>query len=115
MTITKARAYLILPSCFLVLEALQEVVVYKMAQKIDNKHLLTLLLILMFAVGFSIVGDLIVPALKKIMEHAHFGSKKYAGWSGMVLLYSAIFGLIYILYYVVYIEGPCYLLPSVWR
>jgi len=118
-TIKKVRRYLILPVCLLVLNAIEEVVVYKFSQlytgKILNAYLFTFVLILMFAVGFSVVADIVAPAIATLMEKGHKKTKETGDLGGNVLFYIVAFVVLYIIYYVIYVQGPQMLLPVSWR
>jgi hypothetical protein len=115
MSIKTFRTFLILPLSLLLLNAMEEVFVYKLVRLIQNEYLLTGVLLLMFAIGFTLVGSLMAPWAETLLEAGHKKTRKNAGNTGIFIFYGAALLLIYILYFVIYTKGPQYLLPPVWR
>ncbi|MBN1672481.1 MAG: hypothetical protein JXR37_15680 [Kiritimatiellae bacterium] len=108
------RKYIILPSCLLVLNVVQEVVVYK-AALIRHAHLRVLFLVFMFALGFTFVGFVVYPLIERSLRNLHRSSKSVAGRIGEVLFLAMLCAGLYFLYYQIYIHGPHTLLPRPWR
>ena len=111
------RNYILLPLCLLLLNAVEEIVVYKLTKYpaiAKNPYLLTLSIILLFAVGFSLVGDMAIPYMRNILEKLHKGSKKH-GHAGTIFFYILTAGLIFIIYFRIYTIGPASVLPAAWR
>ncbi len=117
MKIRTIRAYLILPMCLLFLNAIEEIAVYKLQTLNVTKIQLTAILVLMFALGFTVVGDFIAPKAQKILEKGHKTSKKSAGLIGTTIFYGIILAFVFFIYYMIYTEGngPGTLLPKSWR
>lgn len=111
----RLSGYLVMPTCLLLLNAIEEVVIYKLQNGGINKLMLTLVLVLMFAIGFSFVGDILVPHIKAFMEKAHHGSRKHTGELGLLAFYATLCGLMFLLYFIIYVKGPQFLLPPTWR
>ncbi len=105
----------ILPVCLLVLNAIEEVAVYKLGREIVNPHIFTGALILMFTAGFALVGDQLAPYLQKLVDHGRKGSRRHGGKTGMFLFYLAVALGLYFAYYTIYVHGPEKLLPIQWR
>ena len=113
-----AKNYFILPVCLLLLNAVEEVVVYKAQHypKIaGNPYILTGVLILLFAAGFSLIGDMFAPYMQGVFEHLHKKSKKSGGHVGMIIFYTVVVGIIFLLYFRIYTIGPQSVLPPSWR
>ena len=111
----RQRAMTILPICLLLLNAVQEVIAYKLPKFIRNPYTRTAVLIFLFAVGFAIIGDFLVPWIATLFEHGHKKSQKEGGKSGILIFYILSFAGIYLIYYIIYIKGPQYILPPLWR
>jgi hypothetical protein len=106
---------MILPLCLLYLNVIQEVMVYKVRELTANPYLLTGILLAAFALGFTLVGDLLAPWLEGFLETGHKVSKKQGGGGGIVIFYAVMLALVFGVYFVTYIHGPQYLLPPAWR
>ncbi len=119
MKMKNIRTYLILPICLLVLNAVEEIIIYKMQSLhklgVLDQFTLTAILVLMFAVGFSLVGNTLAPRAKKALEKGHKNSKKNAGILGISLFYGGMFIAIFVTYYVIYVMGPEFMLPKGFR
>jgi len=119
MKMKNIRTFLILPICLLILNAIEEVIIYKLQslykQNLLDKFTLTGILVLMFAAGFSIVGNSLAPRAKKALEKGHKSSKKNAGIIGISIFYGALFTAIFVTYYVIYVLGPEFMLPKEFR
>ena len=109
------RAYMILPLCLLYLNVLQEVVVYKVRGLTSNPYLLTGILLAAFALGFTLVGNLLAPWLEGLFETGHKVSKKQGGGGGIVIFYAVMLAVVFGVYFVAFTRGPQYLLPPAWR
>ena len=115
---TKTRNYIILPACLLLLNAVEEVVVYKVQQYPEaakNPYILTLVLILLFALGFFLVGDMLVPYIKSLFEGIHKRSRKHGGDLGIIIFYALLGTFIFFIYFRIYTMGPETILPPAWR
>ena len=115
---SKTRNYIILPVCLLLLNAVEEVVVYKVQgyPKIArNAYLLTGVLILLFTLGFSVVGDMIAPYLQAWFEGMHKKTHQHGGKIGLMVFYVLLGLFIFFLYFRIYTMGPQTVLPPSWR
>jgi hypothetical protein len=108
------RKYFILPTCLLLLNAIEEICVYK-SEFISNPYLRTAFVLLLFVVGISTVSFLLAPAIEKIITAAYFRGRKHAGYFGEFLILAVVIGGLYFIYFLLYIHGPEYLLPRAWR
>ena len=115
MTTKNINTFLILPFCLLLLNAIEELLVYKFRGLIKNNLVYVGVLVLMFAIGFTVIGNLVAPWIEGAMEKLYKNTKKKSGSIGMAIFYWVVIGVVYALYYVIYVNGPQYLLPKVWR
>ena len=115
MTTKNLTTYLILPFCLLLLNAAQEIFIYKFRGMIKNNLIYVGVLVLMFAIGFTVIGNLVAPWIKQAMEKLYKNTKKRSGAVGIALFYWIVIGIIYLLYFIIYVHGPQYLLPKLWR
>ena len=111
----KLGTFMVLPICLLLLNAIEEVVVYKFQGSIRDPYLRTAMLLLMFTAGFTLVAAIVVPWTKALLKDLHKGSERHAGSLGSILLYALILALFYWLYFVIYVDGAEHLLPPAWR
>jgi hypothetical protein len=109
------RKYLILPTCMLVLNIVEEVFCYK-SQMISNLYLRTALLMVMFLCGFGLVWLVIAPIVSRSLEVAYFGGKKHGDARGILVL-AVVYGVLFYAYYLLYSApgGAANLLPAAWR
>jgi len=110
----KIKKYFILPTCLLVLNALEEIFVYK-SEVIDNDYLRTGVVLLLFIIGTAAVSFLLAPVIERLLSKAYFSGRKHAGYVGEFLILSGVVLALYTLYFVLYVQGPEYLLPPAWR
>ena len=108
------RKYFILPTCLLVLNAIEEICVYK-SGFISNPYLRTAFVLLLFVAGTAAVSFILAPAIEKVVSAAYFHGRKHAGYLGEFLILAVVAGGLYVVYFVLYIHGPQYLLPPAWR
>ncbi len=117
----KIRLIFVLPVCLLILNAVEEVIVYKLQTKINpnslilNSYTVVFILVFMFALGFTIVGKYIVPKVEILLQKSYVTTHRKAGFMGLTSFYAIVIIIIYIIYYVIYIKGPQFLLPISWR
>jgi len=90
------------------------VVSYK-AQLIADHFIRTAAIIAMVLFGGSLVGLVVSPAIGWAVTSLHRRSRRTAGMAGEVLFLLFLGGLIYWLYYRMYIIGPSAILPPSWR
>ena len=85
---------IILPICLLLFNAAQEIVEYILPRFIPNPYYRTAVLIVLFVVGFAIIGDILVPWIAELLDKGHKTSKTQAGKLGVILFYSGTFASI---------------------
>jgi hypothetical protein len=108
------KKYIIFPCCLLVFGAIEELAEYKSAA-IGNQHLQVLGMMLFFTVGISILAFGVTPILEGVVLKFHKASKSGAGRWGELVFTALLLAAVYILWYVLLIHGPQYLLPPTWR
>jgi hypothetical protein len=111
----KQRGMIILPICLLLFNAVEEVTEYILPRFFPDPYVRTGVLIFLFSVGFTVIGDFLAPRIAKFFDRGHKKTQKRAGLPGLFLFYVGIFTLIYILYFIIYTKSPKYLLPMNWR
>ena len=112
------RNYIILPVCLLLLNAAEEVIIYKVQDYPDiakNAYLLTAVIILLFILGFSLVGEMIAPYIQTLFEGMHKQTQQHSGRIGLMVFYVALGLFIFFLYFRIYTMGPETVLPPSWR
>ena len=111
----KLRNLTILTVSLLSLNAVEEVLIYKLNHVISNDFFRTLILLAMFGFGFVFVAGILVPWFRNVFSRLHTRSRREAGYTGIVLMYVFFFTVFFLLYHVIYTRGPQYLLPVAWR
>ncbi len=106
---------IILPICMLLFNALQEVIEYMLPRVVPNPYTRTFVLIVLFAVGFSLIADFLVPWLVEFFEKGHKQSRSKWGGLGVAGFYLLSFAAIYVIYFVIFTKGTRYILPQAWR
>jgi len=112
------RNYIILPACLLLLNAAEEVIIYKVQKYPEiakNAYLLTTVILLLFILGFSLVGDMLAPYIKTVFDNMHKRSKQHGGNAGTIVFYAALACFIFFIYFRIYTMGPEMVLPPSWR
>ena len=108
------KKYFVLPVCILILNIIEEIIVYK-SRVIENEYLKTACILFFFIVGVAIISLALSPLFEKILSSAYFGSRKHAGYLGEFLTLVVTLCVLYIAYYYAYAKGAEYLLPVSWR
>lgn len=108
------KKYFVLPVCILVINIVEEILVYK-SNFIADDYLRTAFILLLFIVGIAGVSFLVSPLIVKLLSSVYFKGRKHAGYAGELIILAVTLGGLYYLYFLIYIYGPEYLLPSAWR
>lgn len=113
----KQRGMIILPICFLLFNVIEEIVAYMLPNFVHNPYTRTAVLILLFAIGFALIGDLLVPWVAGLFDEGHRKSKREGGKTGVVLFYLISFAAIYIVYFLIYTKpgGVANIIPPFMR
>ena len=112
------RNYIILPVCLLLLNAAEEITIYKVNHYPDiakNPYILTGVIILLLILGFSVVGEMIEPYLQTMFESMHKRTHQHSGSIGLMVFYVLLGLFIFFLYFRIYTIGPQAALPPSWR
>ena len=108
------RDYFVLPCCILLLNLCVGLVSYK-ARVIHDPMLRTAAIIGMVLVGGSVVGFVMAPAIGAVVGLLHNKSRQRWGELGEIGFLMGLGVIVFWLYFRMYIMGPEYLLPAVWR
>jgi hypothetical protein len=107
------RNYYVLPCCLLLLNLCIELVSYK-AKMIDDVLLRTGAIMGMVLFGGALVGFVAAPAIATIVGSLHRSSRARFGGLGEAFFLLVLGGIVFWLYYRVYILGPESVLPMEW-
>lgn len=108
------RNFYVLPCCVLLLNLLVGLVSYK-AQLIADHVLRTAFIIAMVLFGGSLISWAMAPGLSWLVETLHRRSRGTGGGLGEVGFLLVLGGLVFWLYFRMYIIGPQAILPPSWR
>ena len=95
------RRYFVLPGSLLILNAVEDLLIVKLQQFIVDPFLLTGVIILMFLIGFSIVGFIIAPAVEVVIEKSYVHGKVWTGRLGAWAILGSLCGGLYWVYYMI--------------
>ncbi len=107
------RRYFVLPGSLLVLNALEDLLIVKLQQVVVDPYLLTAIVMLMFLLGFSLVGFFLAPMVEVVIERGYRHGKAWTGVFGGWLVLTALCVGIYWVYYQIYIHGAPSLVRSI--
>ena len=107
------RRYFILPGSLLILNAVEDLLIVKLQQLIHDPFLLTAVIMLMFLIGFSVVGFLVAPAVEMVIEKSYAHGKVWTGHLGAWAVLAGLCGGLYWVYYKIYIDGAASLVQMI--
>ncbi len=107
------RRYFVLPGSLLILNAVEDLLIVKLQQYVIDPFLLTGVIILMFLIGFSIVGFVIAPAVEMLIEKGYQHGKVWTGHLGAWAILGGLCGGLYWVYYQIYINGAASLVKLI--
>ena len=107
------RSYYVLPCCLLLLNLCVELVSYK-AKGLGDSIVQVLAIMSMVLFGGSLVAYVVSPAVEALVAWVQKASRSNAGSFGEVVFLLLLGGLVFWLYYRVYILGPESVLPHSW-
>jgi hypothetical protein len=109
------RSMTIVVFSLLTLNALEEILLYKLQRANLDPYVFTGILLVMFGVGFALFAGVLLPRVKDVVKGAHRASKKTLGLVGVIAFFAGLFVFYFWMYFVIYVRGPQYLLPPAWR
>jgi cytochrome bd-type quinol oxidase subunit 2 len=117
MTKSSARpgTRLTLPLVLLTVGLLENVVAYKVRQRVHDVHWRTALMLVLYGAGFAAAATWVSPALRRLLLGLRQSSHRGGGLVGQWLFYGLAYGLVYWAYLVLDRHGPAGLLPPAWR
>ena len=115
---TNFKTYIIIPFCLLLLNAVEEIAMYKIDQYLpsDAVHLRVACSIILFSIALSILAAVFVPYIETIMSGTHKVSMSQTGnVLGSIITILLALAIIYYIYYYIYgLQPPEALLPKTW-
>jgi hypothetical protein len=108
----RSRTVWILPLVLLVVCLLEEVMTYKVRQRVRDIHLRVAIILVLNAFAFGVAAGWIGPRLRDLFTSARKGSNRTAGRIGVWAFYALGYGALYYAFLVLERSGPAGLLPS---
>lgn len=108
------KNYYVLPCCLLLLNLINNIVAYK-AEEIDEPLLRTTAVIFLVLAGSALVAFVFAPAIVRVVQSLHAGSRRGAGELGEVVFLVLLGAAVFWLYYRTTIHGVASILPEAWR
>ena len=106
---------LILPGVLLTIALLEEVVSYKVHQRIHNVYIRTAVIVAFNGLAFAFGADLVGPWIRQFLATARRDSERKGGRLGLLLFYGLSYGALYYAYFIDQAHGPGWLLPTALR
>jgi hypothetical protein len=111
----RRRDALILPGVLLTVALLEEIVTYKVRQRIHNTYLRTAIIVAFNGIAFTVAAELAGPWIRQFLATARRDSERRGGAIGLFLFYGLSYGALYYAYFVDQVHGPGWLLPVALR
>lgn len=108
------RRWLVLPLALLVLELVNDVVLYKL-ETVANIHLRVAIILVVLGAGFALVGVYLAPAVERWLDRVLRTSGRAAGWTGILIVAALMTGGLYYLFFQIHVHGEASVLPESWR
>lgn len=99
------RRFFVLPCSLLILNALEDLLIYKLQGTIHDPFVLTTAIIALFLAGFSLVGFVISPWIELLLEKSYTRGRGFTAQVGTLISLAIACGVIYWIYYIIYING----------
>jgi len=116
---TNFKTYIIIPFSLLLLNAIEEIAMFKLNQVLpsDAVHLRVCCSIFLFSIALSILAAIILPYIETILSGTHKVSISQTGnMTGTIICTLIALGIIYYIYYFIYgLQTPEVLLPDNWN
>jgi hypothetical protein len=100
-----------MPLVLLVVALLEEVVTYKVRQRVPGVHQRVAIIMLLNAFAFVVAAGWIAPWLRDLLGAARKGSRQGAGHLGLWIFYALAYGAVFYAFLAVERHGPGGLLP----
>ncbi len=107
----RSRAFWIMPLVLLLVVLLEEVVTYKVRQRVPDLHLRVAIIMALNAFAFVAAAGWIAPWLRGLLASARKGSRQTAGHLGLWVFYALAYGAVFYAFVIVERHGPGGLLP----
>jgi hypothetical protein len=106
---------LILPGVLLTVALFEEIVTYKIRQRVHDVYVRTAIIVAFNGVAFALGAELVGPWIRQFLATARRDSERRAGLLGLLLFYGIAYGALYYAYLVDQLHGPAWLLPMALR
>jgi hypothetical protein len=111
----RKRDALILPGVLLTVALLEEIVTYKVRQRVHDVHVRTAIIVAFNGIAFTVAAELVGPWIAQFLTIARRDSERRGGAFGLLLFYGLAYGALYYAYLVDQMHGPGWLLPMALR
>jgi hypothetical protein len=106
---------LILPGVLLTVALLEEIVTYKVRQRVHDVYVRTAVIVAFNGVAFTVAAELVGPWIRQFLAIARRDSARRGGPLGLLLFYGIAYGSLYYAYLVDQVHGAGWLLPVALR
>jgi hypothetical protein len=103
------------PLVLLTVALAEDLIRYKLAQRVPNIYTRTALTLVLLGAAFAVASEWVSPLVRRIYVSARVTSKQGGGALGPVLFFAFAYGLLYWAYLTLERGGPSALLPLAWR
>jgi hypothetical protein len=111
----RKRDALILPGVLLTVALIEEIVTYKVRQRVHDVQVRTAIIFAFNGVAFAVAAEIVGPWIGQFLTIVRRDSERRGGRFGLVLFYALAYGALYYAYLVDQMHGPGWLLPMALR
>ncbi|HVK77891.1 MAG TPA: hypothetical protein VM734_31510 [Kofleriaceae bacterium] len=104
-----------MPLVVLMVLLLEDVVTYKVRQRVSDVYLRVAIIMALNAFAFTAAAGWLAPWLRDVLSSARKGSRQTAGHAGLWLFYAVAYGALFYAFLVIERHGLAALLPAAVR
>lgn len=108
----RSRTVWIVPLVLLVVALFEEILTYKVRQRVRDVYARAAIILVLNAFAFGFAAGWLTPRLRDLLKHARTRSNRLAGSGGLLAFYLLGYGALYVAFVVVERNGPAGLLPA---
>lgn len=108
----RSRTVWIVPIILLAFVLLQEIVTYKVRQRVHEIHLRVAVIVILNAFVFGFAAGWLTPKLRELLKSARTRTNRMAGTIGLAIFYALSYGALFYAFLTLEKHGAAGLLPA---
>lgn len=108
----RSRTVWIVPIILLAFVLVQEIVTYKIRQRVHEIHLRVAIIVVLNAFGFGFVAGWLTPKLRELLKSARTRTNRLGGRIGLAIFYALSYGALFYAFLILEKHGAAGLLPA---